>query len=199
MTQPTSGQANRKLTVKLLLAVVLMFGFGFALVPLYDVMCKQLGINGKTNEVAAIQPKGMQIDESRTIRVEFMAHISHNMPWTFAPKVTHIDVHPGQVIQTAYLADNLSGSDLVGQAVPSVSPGQGATYFNKIECFCFSQQPLMAKAHAEMPLIFYIEPDIPDTIHTLTLSYTLYNITDKAEPQPALANAGIAVSQGATQ
>ncbi|HDM8047377.1 TPA: cytochrome c oxidase assembly protein [Vibrio fluvialis] len=199
MTQPTSGQANRKLTFKLLLAVVLMFGFGFALVPLYDVMCKQLGINGKTNEVAAIQPKGMQIDESRTIRVEFMAHISHNMPWTFTPKVTHIDVHPGQVIQTAYLAGNLSGSDLVGQAVPSVSPGQGATYFNKIECFCFSQQPLMAKAHAEMPLIFYIEPDIPDTIHTLTLSYTLYNITDKAEPQPALANAGIAVSQGATQ
>ncbi len=83
MTQPTSGQANRKLTFKLLLTVVLMFGFGFALVPLYDVMCKQLGINGKTNEVAAIQPKGMQIDESRTIRVEFMAHISHNMPWTF--------------------------------------------------------------------------------------------------------------------
>lgn len=199
MTQPTSGQANRKLTFKLLLAVVLMFGFGFALVPLYDVMCKQLGINGKTNEVAAIQPKGMQIDESRTIRVEFMAHISHNMPWTFTPKVTHIDVHPGQVIQTAYLTNNLSGSDLVGQAVPSVSPGQGATYFNKIECFCFSQQPLMAKAHAEMPLIFYIEPDIPDTIHTLTLSYTLYNITDKAEPQPALANAGVSVSQGATQ
>ncbi|EKO3550531.1 cytochrome c oxidase assembly protein [Vibrio fluvialis] len=199
MTQPTSGSSNRPLTVKLLLAVVLMFGFGFALVPLYDVMCQQLGINGKTNEVAAIQPQGMQIDESRTIRVEFMAHISHNMPWRFAPKLTHIDVHPGQVIQTAYLADNLSGSDLVGQAVPSVSPGQGATYFNKIECFCFSQQPLMAKAHAEMPLIFYIEPDIPDTIHTLTLSYTLYNITDKAEPQPALANAGVSVSQGATQ
>lgn len=199
MTQPTSGSSNRPLTVKLLLAVVLMFGFGFALVPLYDVMCQQLGINGKTNEVAAIQPQGMQIDESRTIRVEFMAHISHNMPWRFVPKLTHIDVHPGQVIQTAYLADNLSSSDLVGQAVPSVSPGQGATYFNKIECFCFSQQPLMAKAHAEMPLIFYIEPDIPDTIHTLTLSYTLYNMTDKAAPQPALAKAGTAVSQGATQ
>lgn len=198
MIQPTSGQANRKLTLRLVLVVVLMFGFGFALVPLYDVMCKQLGINGKTNEVAAIQPQGMPIDESRTIRVEFMAHISHNMPWSFTPKVTHMEVHPGQVIQTAYLADNLSGADLVGQAVPSISPGLGATYFNKIECFCFSQQPLMAKAHAELPLIFYIEPDIPDSIHTLTLSYTLYNITDRVEPQPALANVSAPVSQGAT-
>lgn len=199
MTQPTFRQANRKLTARLLVAVVLMFGFGFALVPLYDVMCEQLGINGKTSEVAAIQPQGMVADTSRTIRVEFIAHISHNMPWSFEPQVTHLDVHPGEVIQTAYVADNLSATALVGQAVPSVSPGQGATYFNKIECFCFNQQPLMAGAHAEMPLIFYIEPDIPHSIHTLTLSYTLYNITDKAAPQPALVSTGIAAAQGATQ
>jgi len=190
---------NRQLITKLLIGTVLMFGFGFALVPLYDVMCKALGINGKTNEVAAIQPASMQIDESRTIRVQFMAHVSNDMPWKFAPKTTHMDVHPGQVIQTAFLANNLSGEELVGQAVPSVSPGQGATYFNKIECFCFHQQPLSAKADAEMPLIFYIEPDIPDSIHTLTLSYTLYNITEKVAPQLVKTNQSTPVIDGHTQ
>lgn len=172
-------QSNRKLVVILCASVIGMFGFGFALVPLYDVMCDVLGINGKTNTVSAIQPQGMQPDVSRTIRVELMAHISPDMPWTFVPQSRVIDVHPGQVIQTAYLASNKSHSPLIGQAVPSVSPGLGASYFNKIECFCFNQQPLEANAQTEMPLIFYIEPDIPDSIHTLTLSYTLFNITTK--------------------
>lgn len=173
-------KSNRKLTLKLLMAVVAMFGFGFALVPLYDVMCDALGINGKTNTESVLQPQGMVPDVSRLIRVEFMAHRNHDMPWSFTPEQAFMDVHPGQVIQTAYLASNLSDKQIVGQAVPSVSPGLGATYFNKIECFCFNQQPLAGKAKAEMPLIFFIEPDIPDSIHTLTLSYTLYDITDKA-------------------
>ncbi|USD43696.1 cytochrome c oxidase assembly protein [Vibrio sp. SCSIO 43135] len=178
-----SSKQNAKLTAKLLVAVVAMFGFGFALVPLYDIMCEALGINGKTNTVSAIQPQGMVPDTSRTVRVEFMAHINPDMPWKFVPETRTMDVHPGQVIQTTYLATNQSGSSLIGQAVPSVSPGLGANYFNKIECFCFNHQPLEAKAQAEMPLIFYIEPDIPDSIHTLTLSYTLYNITDAVEPE----------------
>lgn len=173
-------KSNRRLVIKLCAAVVAMFGFGFALVPLYDVMCDALGINGKTNSESALQPQGMVPDTSRLIRVEFMAHKYHDIPWSFVPAQSYMEVHPGQVIQTAYLAKNLSRQDIVGQAVPSVSPGLGATYFNKIECFCFSQQPLQAKGKAEMPLIFYIEPDIPDTIHTLTLSYTLYDITEKA-------------------
>jgi len=198
------GQAksNHKLTLKLCVAVLAMFGFGFALVPLYDVMCDALGINGKTNSESVIQPQGMVPDTSRLIRVEFMAHNNQGIPWSFTPAQTSMDVHPGQVIQTAYLAKNLSSQEIVGQAVPSVSPGLGASYFNKIECFCFNQQPLQAKANAEMPLIFYIEPDIPESIHTLTLSYTLYDITDKTAPQE-IANTLPAVTsevmQGATQ
>ncbi|MGF1749252.1 cytochrome c oxidase assembly protein [Vibrio cionasavignyae] len=170
--------SNKKLIAILCAAVIGMFGFGFALVPLYDVMCDVLGINGKTNTVSAVQPVGMQIDTSRTIRVEFMAHINPDMPWAFTPQQVVMDVHPGQVIQTAYMATNNATQPLVGQAVPSVSPGLGAAYFNKIECFCFNQQPLEASAQAEMPLIFYIEPDVPESIHTLTLSYTLFNITN---------------------
>ncbi|CAH0537677.1 cytochrome c oxidase assembly protein [Vibrio marisflavi] len=176
---------NKTLIIKLLVAVVGMFGFGFALVPLYDVMCDALGINGKTNTVSAIQPKGMVPDTSRIVRVEFMSHINPDMPWTFEPERKVMEVHPGQVIQTAYIAKNLSGAFTTGQAVPSVSPGLGASYFNKIECFCFNQQPLNAQSEASMPLIFYIEPNIPESIHTLTLSYTLFNISDKVKTDTA--------------
>ncbi|MGF1741940.1 cytochrome c oxidase assembly protein [Vibrio profundum] len=179
--------SNRRLVVKLLCAVVAMFGFGFALVPLYDVMCDALGINGKTSSISAIQPQGMVADTSRVIRIELMSHISPGMPWNFKPQKTVLEVHPGQVTRTAYVAKNLANYDLIGQAVPSVSPGLGASYFNKIECFCFNQQPLAAQQTAEMPLIFYIEPDIPESIHTLTLSYTLFNMTNKVQRSNTLA------------
>ncbi|HDY7766237.1 TPA: cytochrome c oxidase assembly protein [Vibrio vulnificus] len=172
----TGGRSNRILTLKLTMAALAMFGFGFALVPLYDVMCDVLGINGKTDNVAVAAPVGLQIDTSRTIRVEFMAHVAPDMPWSFKPQSVTLNVHPGEVIQTAYLAQNLSQEILVGQAVPSVSPGQGAAFFNKIECFCFNRQPIEGNQLAQMPLIFYIEPDLPAEIHTLTLSYTLYRL-----------------------
>ncbi|KAA8677765.1 cytochrome c oxidase assembly protein [Vibrio gigantis] len=191
----TKKRSTKKLTGYLVLSVVAMFGFGFALVPLYDVMCEALGINGKTNTVSAVQPQGMQPDYSRTVRVEFMSHIKPDMPWQFSPEVRVLEVHPGEVVQTNYIAKNLSGASLVGQAVPSVSPGMGATYFNKMECFCFNQQPLDGHKSAEMGLIFYIEPDIPESIHTLTLSYTLFNITNevgaaanKSEPNVLASN-----------
>ena len=185
----TKKRSTKKLTGYLVLSVVAMFGFGFALVPLYDVMCEALGINGKTNTVSAVQPQGMQPDYSRTVRVEFMSHIKPDMPWQFSPEVRVLEVHPGEVVQTNYIAKNLSGDSLVGQAVPSVSPGMGATYFNKMECFCFNQQPLDGYTSAAMGLIFYIEPDIPESIHTLTLSYTLFNITsevvgESSSPEP---------------
>ncbi|MEZ8034586.1 cytochrome c oxidase assembly protein [Vibrio crassostreae] len=191
----SNKRSTKKLTGYLVLSVVAMFGFGFALVPLYDVMCDALGINGKTNTVSAVQPQGMQPDYSRTVRVEFMSHIKPDMPWQFSPEVRVLEVHPGEVVQTNYIAKNLSASSLVGQAVPSVSPGMGATYFNKMECFCFNQQPLDGHKSAEMGLIFYIEPDIPESIHTLTLSYTLFNITNevgaaanKSEPNVLASN-----------
>lgn len=186
--QSLPKRSTKKLTGYLVLSVIGMFGFGFALVPLYDVMCEALGINGKTNTVSAVQPQGMQPDYSRTVRVEFMSHIKPDMPWQFVPETLVLEVHPGEVVQTNYIAKNLSGLSLVGQAVPSVSPGNGATYFNKMECFCFNQQPLDGHKSAEMGLIFYIEPEIPESIHTLTLSYTLFNITgdvglNKSQPQ----------------
>ncbi|WP_261875055.1 cytochrome c oxidase assembly protein [Vibrio rarus] len=173
--------SNQKLTLVLCGATLAMFGFGFALVPLYDILCEQLGINGKTSTVAAVPPTAMQVDKSRTIKVEFVSHISAGLPIAFEPQSKVIKVHPGEVVRTAYIATNHSQSALVAQAVPSVTPGLGATHFNKIECFCFNQQPLKAKQQAELPLLFYVEHDLPDSIHTLTLSYTLYDISDSVD------------------
>ncbi|KII76159.1 cytochrome c oxidase assembly protein [Vibrio renipiscarius] len=185
----TQRKANKVLTTKLLIATLAMFGFGFALVPLYDIMCDALGINGKTNREAVAQPLALSPDTSRTVRVEFIAHPNPAMPWEFKPKVTSMDVHPGEVIQTSYYAFNRANKTVIGQAVPSVSPGMGASYFNKVECFCFNKQPLDAKSAVDMPLIFYIERDIPSSIHTLTLSYTLYDITPK-DPEGTEGNHG---------
>ncbi|MBE7216489.1 cytochrome c oxidase assembly protein [Shewanella benthica] len=172
------GKSNRKLIGMLIAGAVGMFGFGFALVPLYDVLCEQLGINGKPQNSASTY-KPITIDETRTITIEFMAQIQSDMPWEFTPEVKRMQVHPGELIRTNFNAKNLSLKDTIGQAIPSVSPGQGAAYFNKTECFCFNQQRLMAKESAVLPLIFFVDPDLPDSITTLTLSYTLYNITDR--------------------
>ncbi|WP_456294972.1 cytochrome c oxidase assembly protein [Vibrio sp. AK197] len=180
-------RANKRLSGKLLFATLLMFGFGFALVPLYDVMCDALGINGKTSSEAQIQPQGMVVDTSRMIHVEFMAHIKQGVDWELRPKQASMDVHPGQVIQTAYVAVNRSSERMIGQAVPSVSPGLAASHFNKIECFCFQQQGLDSQQTAELPLIFYIEPNVPASIHTLTLSYTLFDITERTSKQDVAA------------
>lgn len=172
------AKSNQRLIRFLLLGAISMFGFGFALVPLYDVLCEQLGINGKPQNSAS-QFIDNEIDKSRLITVEFVSQVQNNMPWEFTPQVNKMQVHPGELVRTHFKAKNLSNLNIVGQAIPSVSPGRGAAYFNKTECFCFNQQTLTAKTSADLPLIFYVDPALPDNISTLTLSYTLYNITDK--------------------
>ena len=178
MKQPQS-KSNQKLVGMLLLGAVGMFGFGFALVPLYDVLCDALGINGKTQSTASVY-KPVTVDKNRTVTIEFVSQVQSDMPWEFTPQMNSMQVHPGELIRTHFVAKNLSAKHIVGQAIPSVSPGQGAAYFNKTECFCFNQQVLAATATADLPLIFYVDPDLPESISTLTLSYTLYNITDKS-------------------
>ncbi|QIZ78388.1 cytochrome c oxidase assembly protein [Ferrimonas lipolytica] len=167
---------HKRLLTTLLLVVVGMFGFGFALVPLYDVFCEITGINGKTSNTAVAA--ATVVDSQRTVTVEFITYVRKDMPWQFEPVVERIEVHPGETTQVAFTATNNSGRDTIGQAIPSVSPGQGALYFSKIECFCFNHQPLPAGETAEMGLVFFVDPELPESIQTLTLSYTLYNITD---------------------
>lgn len=162
---------------KLVLICIAMFGFGFALVPLYDVFCRYTGINGKTENTAA--PASRRIDESREISVEFLANRDSGIPWNFAPEIARIVVHPGEVTVVNFLVENLSAEATIGRAVPSVSPGEAARYFKKIECFCFVEQPLDAHQGKAMPVQFYIDPDLPSHFTTITLSYRLY----KSKPQ----------------
>lgn len=181
----TGRISNGKLAGKLALAASLMFGFGFAMVPLYDVFCEALGINGKPTGRLAYQAG--QVDASRTVTVQFIALKDRGMDWQFKPRVHQVKVHPGALTTVNFYAKNPAAIDMVGQAIPSVSPGQGALYLQKTECFCFAQQPLKAGAETEMPVRFYIDPALPEHIHTLTLSYTLFNVTDKARADDTVA------------
>ena len=181
MNKETSSgiQSNNRTVKKLLLVVVAMFGFGFALVPLYDVFCDITGLNGKTNDSAAIYEDG-GIDKSRTVKVQFITRNAKGIPWKFEPVINEINVHPGEMKLVSFYAKNKAEHDIIGQAVPSVSPGLAANYFHKIECFCFTQQPLAAGKDVEMSLQFYVDLELPTDINTLTLSYTLYDITEKS-------------------
>ncbi|RJG49499.1 cytochrome c oxidase assembly protein [Motilimonas pumila] len=156
--------------------VVAMFGFGFALVPLYQVFCEITGLNGKTATSASVKPADY-VDRNRTVTVEFITYLSPGMQWQFKPEVQTMKVHPGEIHQVNFIAHNQAGSAQVGQAVPSVSPGQAAAYLNKTECFCFNQQPLQAGERAELPLRFFVDNALPAEVKTLTLSYTLYDIS----------------------
>ncbi len=178
---PNSHNAKTKKTVKkLVLVVFAMFGFGFALVPLYDVFCDITGLNGKTATTAAsINEDG--VDESRTITVQFISRTAKGIPWQFEPMINEIKVHPGEMKLVKFYAKNESMNDIVGQAIPSVSPGKAAIYFQKIECFCFNSQPLKAQEDIEMALQFYVDAELPEEVTTITLSYTLYDITSSVE------------------
>ncbi len=162
--------------LKLSLIPVLMFGFGFALVPLYDVFCDITGINGKTGRVEASTIDARQADISRTIEVRFLASTNAGLPWSFEPAVTKMEVHPGKLYEANYRVRNTIDKPTTGQAVPSVSPGLAAQHFNKTECFCFTQQNLAGYETRDMPLRFIIDSDISDSIEQITLSYTFFNV-----------------------
>lgn len=168
-----SQKSNQRVIGISLIIVVGMFGFGFALVPLYDVFCQITGINGKVDTTAS--SKIFEVDKNRTIIVEFTATVN-GLPWKFEPLKTRMTVHPGELTQVNYTATNLSSADIVGQAIPSVSPGPAANFFSKTECFCFTNQLLKAGETREMPVYFVIDPLIPKEVSIVTLSYTFFKI-----------------------
>jgi len=174
-----SRAPNRRLVTRLLLAVVVMFAFGFALVPLYDVMCKAFGINGKT----AGQYEGSQVvDPTREVRVQFLPTNNADMVWDFYSKAAEVTVHPGAVTEMIFVARNPTNHAMSAQAVPSISPSEAASYFHKTECFCFTQQVLDPGERIEMPVRFIVDRDLPKDIKHLTLAYTLFDITARHPP-----------------
>ncbi len=164
-----------KTAAKHLLIVVGMFGFGYLMVPLYNVICDIAGLNGKTGRTEIQAAERVVADESREITVEFVGIINGGGGWEFSPNQTSMKAHPGKMYNASYFAKNLLKTSVVGQAVPSVAPSAAAKYFNKTECFCFTRQEFEAGGHRDMPLTFIIDPNLPETIDTVTLSYTFFN------------------------
>lgn len=173
---------NRSLTGQLLIMAVAMFGFGFALVPLYDVFCEITGFGGRTNTTAAIVEEAP--DLTREIRIEFVTTVNSYAPFEFAADADSMTVNPGQMYFATFTAKNLTGDDKVAQAVPSVAPIAAAEHFVKIECFCFDSQAFAANEERAMPLQFIVDPDLPEYVDTITLQYTFFDTARVASNTP---------------
>jgi cytochrome c oxidase assembly protein subunit 11 len=167
---------------RMLLIAVGMFGFGFALVPLYDVFCDITGLNGKTSD-EKYEVTDTAIDTSRTVKVQFVTTNNDGMVWDFKPSVAEMTVHPGEVATTEFYARNPRGFDMTAQAIPSLVPFKAAEYFHKTECFCFNQQSLAAGEEVQMPLRFIVDKDLPKNVKTITLAYTLFDVTESKVAQ----------------
>ena len=167
------GNDNRSLTGKLLLLAAVMFGFGYMLVPLYNVFCEITGFGGRTNTVAVDGQENP--DFSRSVRIEFVTTINEYAPWEFAADRDSMEVTPGKVYYATFTAKNLTGDKKVAQAVPSVAPVSASGHFKKIECFCFTNQEFQANEERAMPLQFIVDPDLPEFVDTITLQYTFYD------------------------
>ena len=178
MTNSNKQNAGiRKTLIKSLIGLVLMFGFAFALVPIYEVLCEITGLNGRSQSL--LNPtKQNNIDEvvvdySRKIKLQFDATNNKHLPIEFGPTEQEVLLNPGSIQTFTYKVKNTTGKDMVVQAVPSTSPSEAASYLRKIECFCFYQQPLAAGEELEMPVRLYIHSSLPADVGAMTLSYTL--------------------------
>lgn len=171
------AEGNALLTGKLLLMAVAMFGFGFLMVPLYDAFCEITGLNGKTGG-AAVAAEAPDLD--RVLTVEFTGTVNSNAPMEFRPQVFKMQVHPGKLYATSFYARNRLSMPVAAQAVPSVTPGQAAEHFRKTECFCFTRQDFAPGEEKEMPVRFIVDPDLPDYVDTVTLSYTMFDVSKVA-------------------
>ncbi|MBA5688459.1 cytochrome c oxidase assembly protein [Rugamonas apoptosis] len=174
MDQETRG-LNRQLLAKLLVIAVMMFGFGYALIPVYKQICEVLGINVLTQKDGTVTlDQNTQVDMSRTVTVEFDGNAQG--PWRFRPVVASMQVHPGQLQTMLYEVVNTQPRTMQAQAIPSYAPQSAMPHFKKVECFCFKQQTLKANEARQMPVVFYIDPALPKDVKTITLSYTFFEI-----------------------
>lgn len=175
-----SRKLNATMLGKLIVVTLMMFGFGYALVPLYKQICELTGINILTPKDMKVDGIGnTQIDKTRTITVEFDANAQG--PWRFRPTVASMQVHPGEMTQVTYEVVNKQSRSIDAQAIPSYAPQQASQFFKKVECFCFKQQTLGPNEAKQMPVVFYIDPAIPTDVKTITLSYTFFEIAGQGK------------------
>jgi len=188
---------NRSMLVKLFVVALMMFGFGFALVPMYRAICEMTGINvlalselevpgGAAGGKKALLPGNTQVDMSRTITVEFDSNVRGGL-WDFKPAERTLHVHPGELNTVMYEFQNVQNRRMAAQAIPSYAPQQAAPYFNKLECFCFNQYTLDPGEKKQWPVAFVIDPKLSRDVKTITLSYTFFEVGGKTPPAPVAA------------
>ena len=170
-----SANENRRLSRRLAFVAVGMFGFAFALVPFYNQICVALGINNIDRPAEVVNT---QVDTSRTVTIELDSN-AHNLPWQFRPLVRHVKVHPGEITMVEYEIVNVREAPVTGQAVPSYGPPRAGEYFQKVECFCFTQQTLAAGETRRMPVVFVVDPKLPRDVDTIALSYTFFEVAGR--------------------
>ncbi|MEK6771179.1 MAG: cytochrome c oxidase assembly protein [Pseudomonadota bacterium] len=178
-------RSNRRTAMVLTAVAVAVFGFGYALVPLYDLFCDITGSRYNVQASQATSAPGTQ-GETRQVTVEFSAHTSSQLPWEFRPLTREVKVKPGETVIVKYFARNTSSETVTGQAVPSVLPAQANSHFRKLECFCFSQQTLKPGEAKEMPVRFYVDQKLPAGVNTITLSYSFFRTDVKSKPRSAV-------------
>ena len=190
MSAPLTIRArNLALMRRLLLLTVAMFGFGYALVPLYAWVCDITGFNGTTGRVEAASLP-VPSDPDRKVTVQFLATVNGGLPWEFSAPQTSLEVTPGKLYDTAFEVRNRAGHAVTGQATPSVAPITAAAHFNKTECFCFTQQRLEAGATVKMPVRFVVDERLPVKVEMLTLSYTFFAVPDAPHADPGIPKPG---------
>jgi len=179
---------NRRMLRKLAVVAVLMFGFSYGLVSMYEEICEALGINVLALSERQVPgnskatPANTQIDRSRTITVEFDANA--NGPWDFKPAKRYVEVHPGELTTVMYEFKNIQNRTMAAQAIPSYAPKQATPHFNKLECFCFNEYTLQAGESRQWPVVFVIDPKLPKDVKTITLSYTFFEVGGKVAAAP---------------
>lgn len=171
-----AGGLHKQMMVRLVVIVVAMFAFGYALVPIYKAICEITGINVLTQKTRNVDEiiKNTQVDTSRSIEVIFDAN--ERGKFNFKPETHRMVVHPGELTTVKYVVHNNLPNDTAGQAIPSYLPMKAAEHFTKLECFCFKQQPFKAGETKEFPVVFVINPKLPQDVHTITLSYTFFEV-----------------------
>ena len=170
-----AARATRRTVLQLSGLAMLMFGFGFALVPLYNVFCEATGIKGKTGRITESAARHVSVDRQRLVTVEFLGSVNSGLPWQFAPRTARLSVHPGEIHEVRYYAHNTSERNTVGVAVPNIVPAAVSAHFKKVECFCFRQQVLAPGEEREMPVRFIVDPALPPEVTELSLSYTFFD------------------------
>ena len=192
-----AAQRNRSVLKVGAIVVASAFLFGFAMVPVYRIVCEHvLGIKLADGATSA-NTAALVEDTSRTITVQFVTGVNSKLPWTFAAERTSVEVHPGKLTEVWFDATNTSAQAIVGNAVPSVAPSNASAYFNKTECFCFTEQVLAAGETRRMPVRFFVDPQLPANLRELTLSYTFYSneiatqrLAETGSPLPEGTQAG---------